>query len=189
MDVDKKIILCDWQDTLYHYNLPKNILKKINNLCKDNNHKFILSHDITKSHLNNKVVAYIGNRPSNDLLNIKSLKWIHFGSVGVDKIDINKAKKKNIFITNAKGIFDKSVSHMAFYKLFELLNANNLVDISLTENFAMYPAASVSGWYFSHPESKYFGVGKIGMDQVKFISESRKEDLEITKKHLRPNLD
>ncbi len=124
MDVDKKIILCDWQDTLYHYNLPKNILKKINNLCKDNNHKFILSHDITKSNLNNKVVAYIGNRPSNDLLNIKTLKWIHFGSVGVDKIDINQAKKKNIFITNAKGIFDKSVSHMAFYKLFELLNAN-----------------------------------------------------------------
>ena len=53
----------------------------------------------------------------------------------------------------------------------------------------MYPAASVSGWYFSHPESKYFGVGKIGMDQVEFISESRQEDLEITKRHLRPNLD
>ena len=69
------------------------------------------------------------------------------------------------------------------------MNTKNLVDISLTENFAMYPAASVSGWYFSHPESKYFGVGKIGMDQVEFISESRQEDLEITKKHLRPNLD
>ena len=54
---------------------------------------------------------------------------------------------------------------------------------------AMYPAASVSEWYFSHPESKYFSVGKIGMDQVVFISESRQEDLEITKKHLRPNLD
>ena len=46
----------------------------------------------------------------------------------------------------------------------------------------MYPAASVSGWYFSHPESKYFGVGKIGMDQVESISESRQEDLEINQK-------
>ena len=53
----------------------------------------------------------------------------------------------------------------------------------------MYPAASVSGWYFSHPESKYFGVGKIGNDQVKNVSKSRKETLEQTKKYLRPNLD
>ena len=53
----------------------------------------------------------------------------------------------------------------------------------------MYPAASVSGWYFSHPESRYFGVGKIGTDQVESIAKSRKEDVELTKKYLRPNLD
>ena len=53
----------------------------------------------------------------------------------------------------------------------------------------MTPAASVSGWYFSHPESKYFGVGKIGMDQVERISKNRSEDLELTKKFLKPNLD
>ena len=53
----------------------------------------------------------------------------------------------------------------------------------------MYPGASVSGWYFAHPESKYFGVGKIGLDQVKSIAESREQSMEDTKKHLRPNLD
>ncbi len=74
-------------------------------------------------------------------------------------------------------------------KLFQLLNSDNTVDISLTENFAMYPAASVSGWYFSHPDSKYFGIGKIGQDQVKAIADSRGEAIEITTKYLRPNLD
>ncbi|MDC1251264.1 methionine synthase [Gammaproteobacteria bacterium] len=97
-------------------------------------------------------------------------------------------KEKYVGIRPAPG-YPACPDHSEKNKLFALLNAKNLVDISLTENFAMYPAASVSGWYFSHPESKYFGVGKIGIDQVEFISESRQEDLEITKKHLRPNLD
>ena len=97
-------------------------------------------------------------------------------------------KEKYVGIRPAPG-YPACPDHSEKNKLFALLNADNLVDISLTENFAMYPAASVSGWYFSHPESKYFGVGKIGMDQVEFISKSRQEDLEITKKHLRPNLD
>ena len=50
--------------------------------------------------------------------------------------------------------------------LFELLGATASADILLTESMAMYPAASVSGWYFSHPYSRYFGLGKIGKDQV-----------------------
>ena len=41
----------------------------------------------------------------------------------------------------------------------------------------MYPAASVSGWYFSHSDSKYFGVGKIGIDQVESVAKSRNEDM------------
>ncbi|MCP3931726.1 MAG: methionine synthase, partial [Bacteroidetes bacterium] len=50
--------------------------------------------------------------------------------------------------------------------LFKLLDVENKIGIQLTENFAMFPAASVSGWYFAHPESKYFGLGKIQKDQV-----------------------
>ncbi len=51
-------------------------------------------------------------------------------------------------------------------KLFELLNATELTSIELTESYAMYPASAVSGWYFSHPQSQYFNVGKIDKDQL-----------------------
>jgi 5-methyltetrahydrofolate--homocysteine methyltransferase len=50
--------------------------------------------------------------------------------------------------------------------LFDLLAAEKNAGIRLTENFAMWPGASVSGLYFGHPDAKYFGVGKIGRDQV-----------------------
>lgn len=50
--------------------------------------------------------------------------------------------------------------------LFKILDAENRIGVKLTDSYAMWPAASVSGWYFAHPDSKYFGVGKIGLDQV-----------------------
>jgi 5-methyltetrahydrofolate--homocysteine methyltransferase len=50
--------------------------------------------------------------------------------------------------------------------LWQLLSPEQNAGITLTESCAMYPAAAVSGWYFSHPESKYFGLGQIGKDQV-----------------------
>ncbi|MGZ8136694.1 MAG: vitamin B12 dependent-methionine synthase activation domain-containing protein, partial [Methylococcaceae bacterium] len=56
--------------------------------------------------------------------------------------------------------------HTEKAKLFALLNATEHTTIELTESFAMYPASAVSGWYFSHPESQYFNVGKIDKDQL-----------------------
>jgi 5-methyltetrahydrofolate--homocysteine methyltransferase len=56
--------------------------------------------------------------------------------------------------------------HTEKAKLFELLNATETTGIKLTDSFAMYPASAVSGWYFSHPESQYFNVGKIDKDQL-----------------------
>src|SRR5262249_35933371 len=56
--------------------------------------------------------------------------------------------------------------HVQKRTLFDLLDAEKKIDIKLTESFAMHPAASVSGFYFAHPEAKYFGVGQIGRDQV-----------------------
>jgi 5-methyltetrahydrofolate--homocysteine methyltransferase len=50
--------------------------------------------------------------------------------------------------------------------LFDLLNAEDSIGVKLTESYAMWPGAAVSGLYFAHPESRYFGVGKIGRDQV-----------------------
>ena len=56
--------------------------------------------------------------------------------------------------------------HTEKEKLFRLLQATENTNIELTDSYAMYPAAAVSGWYFAHPQSRYFGVGKIDRDQV-----------------------
>lgn len=62
--------------------------------------------------------------------------------------------------------------------LFKLLNATQLTGVNLTESLAMMPASSVSGWYFGHPESKYFGLGKIGKDQVESIAKRKNYSVE-----------
>jgi 5-methyltetrahydrofolate--homocysteine methyltransferase len=72
--------------------------------------------------------------------------------------------------------------------LFDLLSAETNTGIILTENFAMYPAASVSGFYFSHPQSKYFAVGKIDRDQVEDYSRRKGLDIRIVERWLSPNL-
>ncbi|TDB61357.1 methionine synthase [Arundinibacter roseus] len=71
--------------------------------------------------------------------------------------------------------------------LFDLLNAEN-EGIILTESFAMYPASSVSGWYFAHPESRYFPVGKIYKDQVEDYARRKGMTLEDAEKWLSPIL-
>ncbi|PAU87299.1 methionine synthase [Pseudomonas sp. WN033] len=60
--------------------------------------------------------------------------------------------------------------------------------VFLTEHFAMFPAAAVSGWYFAHPESKYFAVGKIERDQVESYSQRKEQDLSVSERWLSPNL-
>ena len=72
--------------------------------------------------------------------------------------------------------------------LFDLLSAESEIDIRLTESYAMHPAASVSGFYFSHPEAKYFSVGQIGRDQVADYAQRRSESVATVEKRLGPNL-
>ena len=72
--------------------------------------------------------------------------------------------------------------------LFDLLCVEKHTGINLTENFAMYPAAAVSGFYFSHPESKYFAVGKIDRSQVDDYSRRKGMDLRTVEQWLSPNL-
>ncbi len=73
-------------------------------------------------------------------------------------------------------------------KLFDLLDAEKAIGVKLTEHFAMYPAASVSGWYFSHPQSHYFGVGRIGKDQVATYAKMKGWTLAEAERWLAPNL-
>ena len=79
--------------------------------------------------------------------------------------------------------------HTEKYKLFALLDATKLAGIELTESLAMYPASSVSGWYFSHPRSQYFGVGKILKDQVEDYARRKEMTVEAIERWLRPNLE
>lgn len=79
--------------------------------------------------------------------------------------------------------------HTEKYKLFELLGGKEATGITLTESLAMYPASSVSGWYFAHPESKYFGVGKIEQDQLKDYAARKGMSVEDATRWLRPVLE
>jgi 5-methyltetrahydrofolate--homocysteine methyltransferase len=72
--------------------------------------------------------------------------------------------------------------------LFELLDAEKHAGISLTESYAMWPGAAVSGMYFAHPESQYFGVGKIDRDQVVDYAKRKGMDLALCEKWLSPIL-
>ena len=72
--------------------------------------------------------------------------------------------------------------------LWELLDAETKIGLKITESYAMYPTAAVSGFYFSHPESRYFGLGKIDKDQVIDYAERKGMDLETAEKWLGPNL-
>jgi len=79
--------------------------------------------------------------------------------------------------------------HTEKHKLFHLLDATNSIGIQLTESLAMFPASSVCGWYFSHPESKYFGVGKIENDQLNNYADRKMMNKEEATKWLRPILE
>jgi 5-methyltetrahydrofolate--homocysteine methyltransferase len=72
--------------------------------------------------------------------------------------------------------------------LFDLLDAEKATGIELTESYAMWPAAAVSGLYFAHPESRYFGVGKIGRDQVEDYAARKGWSLQETERWLAPIL-
>jgi 5-methyltetrahydrofolate--homocysteine methyltransferase len=72
--------------------------------------------------------------------------------------------------------------------LWKLLDVENHIGIKLTESFAMYPAASVSGWYYGHPQSKYFGLGQISKDQVEDYADRKGMSIEEAERWLAPVL-
>ncbi len=78
--------------------------------------------------------------------------------------------------------------HTEKWTLFRLLDVERRIGVKLTESCAMTPAASVSGWYFAHPESRYFGVGRLGADQVRDYAARKGWDLAEAERWLAPNL-
>lgn len=97
-------------------------------------------------------------------------------------------KEKYVGIRPAPG-YPACPDHTEKYKLFDLLNATENTGIILTESLAMYPASSVCGWYFSHPQSQYFGVGKIQQDQVNDYAKRKGMSQDEAERWLRPVMD
>ncbi len=96
-------------------------------------------------------------------------------------------QEKYVGIRPAPG-YPACPDHSLKISLFKLLNVEKNIGISLTESYAMYPAASVSGFYYSHPESKYFGLGQIAKDQVEDYASRKGISLDKAEKLLMPSL-
>ena len=118
----------------------------------------------------------------------KKIRTEFWGSAADEALD-NPALIKESYqgIRPAPG-YPACPEHSEKSTLFEILDATANAGIALTESFAMTPAAAVSGWYLSHPESKYFGVGKIDEDQLADYAQRKGVDVETARNWLRQNL-
>jgi 5-methyltetrahydrofolate--homocysteine methyltransferase len=99
---------------------------------------------------------------------------------------------QDLIAENYKGIrpapgYPACPDHLEKATLWHLLDVENVIGVKLTESMAMWPASSVSGYYFAHPESKYFGLGKIKNDQIEDYAKRRNISLEQAEKWLAPN--
>jgi len=112
-----------------------------------------------------------------------------FWGYGADEELDNQAliKEAYVGIRPAPG-YPACPDHTEKETLFRLLDATNAAGIELTEGYAMMPASSVSGFYFAHPDAKYFGVGKIGRDQVKDYAKRKGTPQTDVERWLAPNL-
>jgi 5-methyltetrahydrofolate--homocysteine methyltransferase len=113
------------------------------------------------------------------------IAWGFGGAEQLSNADLIREKYRGI--RPAAG-YPACPDHAEKRTLFDLLDAENNTGIRLTESFAMHPGASVSGLYFSHPDSKYFGVGQIGRDQVVDYATRRGEAVSAVEKRLGQNL-
>ncbi|MGP5222094.1 methionine synthase [Psychrobacter celer] len=96
-------------------------------------------------------------------------------------------KEKYVGIRPAPG-YPACPEHTEKGKLFDWLGTTSAIGTTLTESYAMWPASSVSGFYYSHPESEYFNVGKIGRDQLEDYAKRKDWDIKTAEKWLNPNL-
>ncbi|WP_250658322.1 methionine synthase [Alkalimarinus coralli] len=111
--------------------------------------------------------------------------WGYAQQESLDNQELIKERYKGI--RPAPG-YPACPEHTEKGSLFKILDATNNSGVELTEHFAMMPAASVSGFYYSHPESKYFAVGRVNRDQVASYAERKNMSLKETERWLSPNL-
>jgi 5-methyltetrahydrofolate--homocysteine methyltransferase len=112
---------------------------------------------------------------------VRTELWGHAPNESFSNNDLIREKYKGI--RPAPG-YASCPDHTEKRKLFNLLNAED-IGVTLTESYAMFPASSVSGWYFSHPEAKYFNIGKIEKDQVLDYADRKGYNIDKAEKWLR----
>lgn len=123
-----------------------------------------------------------------EVLHLRTRKefWAYAPDEAIDIADLIKEQYRGI--RPAPG-YPACPDHTEKIKLFDLLDATNVAGIQLTESLAMSPAASVCGWYFSHPQSVYFGVGKILQDQLSDYAQRKAMSIASLSQWLAPNLE
>ncbi|MEE9439837.1 MAG: methionine synthase, partial [Saprospiraceae bacterium] len=116
---------------------------------------------------------------------VRTQYWAYAQDEQMDNNDYIKEKYQGI--RPAPG-YPACPEHTEKETLWKLLSVEEQIGIKLTESMAMYPAASVSGWYFSHPQSKYFGLGQIAKDQVADYAKRKGYTVDEMEKWLAPSL-
>ena len=118
-------------------------------------------------------------------LKVRTELWGYDADETLNNNDLISEKYKGI--RPAPG-YPACPDHLEKPTIFKLLDVENQIGIKLTESMAMWPASSVSGYYFAHPESKYFGLGKMKEDQVVDYAKRRGISIEVATKWLAPNI-
>jgi 5-methyltetrahydrofolate--homocysteine methyltransferase len=122
-----------------------------------------------------------------ELMHKKSREFSGYGKTeNLEMKDIIREKYRGV--RPAPG-YPACPDHTEKPPLFDLLNAEAATGIKLTESNAMFPASSVSGHYFNHPDSKYFAVGKLAKDQIEDYSARKAQLVSESEKWLAPYLD
>ena len=116
---------------------------------------------------------------------IRANYWGYADSENLSNEDLIKESYKGI--RPAPG-YPSCPDHTEKLTIWEVLNVKENIGVELTESLAMWPAASVSGYYFGNKEAKYFGLGKITQDQVKDFASRKDMDLKEAMKWLNPNI-
>ena len=118
----------------------------------------------------------------------KEVRKNHWGYASEENLD-NEALIKESYkgIRPAPG-YPACPDHLEKETLWELLQVEERIGVTLTESLAMWPAASVSGYYFAHPEARYFGVGKITQDQVVDFAKRKNITIEKAQQWLQPTI-
>ena len=118
----------------------------------------------------------------------KEVRTKHWGYAVDENLDNDELiKEKYRGIRPAPG-YPACPDHLEKLTIWEMMQVEERIGVKLTDSLAMWPAASVSGYYFAHPEAKYFGLGKIKQDQVQDFAERKHITLEKAQKWLAPNI-